>query len=770
MYHSDEYYEITDFRQKNKLIVSDIADAKFSVSNQLYTFIAKQVDRIQFINFYQEIDSGIIKAEHIKLIVKLDGLPTEPSYDIRYYEILDIMILCDDDIPYVFMLRKDFPDLIHQNQMPRNAPKNLCLYFEPKTSILRTWTAKSFFDRIIGWLEKSSIGELHATDQPVENLFYETTDHLVLPAKYKENAFDYNSSIDNYVSYSVESKKHGKTYILDKTSSNVNSEFLIINFITNVSQQGTIKQLPKDIYAFHEMMMSKSESYLNQLEAKFLYLKNKYGNFNTISKSTNLIIIIVDFPISRSNNSEIEKIQRFAFLVKMCDFISYGISLDIIQQIGSNLVMCAIINKENNRVIAVQDICSNLIAEPLSISYKNDISDYKKQSGGTSNCKNAIIIGVGSLGASLIDTWLRSGWNKWIVIDSDIISPHNLTRHIACQDSIGVPKTELIKNLSNDLGVSELIINTYEVDALEFFANPENLQPIIKENDVSFVLDVSTSIDVPRKLSMIYSLPRVISTFITPSGNSSVILIESENKTINVISLESQYYRAIISESWGENHLNNHLGTFWSGAGCRDISVVLGYDKIKIHSGILANQMPKLLLSNDAAIKVINYSEETGETNVNNITIAECEIIKKHGFDIYIDAATKEKLNILRSEKLPNETGGIVVGFYDFNLKVIAIVDVLSEPNNSESTPNWFQRSNNGISEKIQCIMNSTANIIGYIGEWHSHPQNVSSQQSELDIKQMKHIANLMDDENHPIIQIIISDYDISIYSNITKN
>ncbi|WP_366492085.1 MULTISPECIES: hypothetical protein [Variovorax] len=45
----------------------------------------------------------------------------------------------------------------------------------------RTWTPESFLGRINFWLEKTARGELHPADQPVEQLFFTTSNELVLP-------------------------------------------------------------------------------------------------------------------------------------------------------------------------------------------------------------------------------------------------------------------------------------------------------------------------------------------------------------------------------------------------------------------------------------------------------------------------------------------------------------------------------------------------------------------------------------------------------------
>jgi hypothetical protein len=58
---------------------------------------------------------------------------------------------------------------------------------------------------------------------------------------------------------------------------------------------------------------------------------------------------------------------------------------------------------------------------------------------------------------------------------------------------------------------------------------------------------------------------RAVSAFMSPDGNSAVLLAEDSASSIRLLSLEGQYYRAIINNDWGKSHLNGHLGTYWSG-------------------------------------------------------------------------------------------------------------------------------------------------------------------------------------------------------------
>jgi len=128
-----------------------------------------------------------VEFECIVVDVECDGVPSKNQSGIDYRERLALCVFDDcKRLVEVHALRKGFPILVHQNQAPQGSPANLCLYFEPPVSVLRTWTPQSFLRRIQWWLEKSAKGELHAADQPVEHLFFASKYELVLPWNFDE--------------------------------------------------------------------------------------------------------------------------------------------------------------------------------------------------------------------------------------------------------------------------------------------------------------------------------------------------------------------------------------------------------------------------------------------------------------------------------------------------------------------------------------------------------------------------------------------------------
>jgi len=56
-----------------------------------------------------------------------------------------------------------------------------------------------------------------------------------------------------------------------------------------------------------------------------------------------------------------------------------------------------------------------------------------------------------------------------------------------------------------------------------------------------------------------------------------------------------------------------------------------------------------------------------------------------------------------------------------------------------------------------------TANIVDYIGEWHSHPKSVSVNPSENDVIQLSELSKLLSEDGLPAVQLIVGDQGINI-------
>ena len=355
--------------------------------------------------------------------------------------------------------------------------------------------------------------------------------------------------------------------------------------------------------------------------------------------------------------------------------------------------------------------------------------------------------------------WGRGGWGRWTVIDNDHIKPHNLSRHSAYAQYIGEPKATVVAELHAAVmrGATEVI--PIVGDACDF--NEETFSRAL--NNAALVIDASTTLEYPRAASTVGTLPRHISVFIAPNGNSAVLLAEDARRLLRLRTLEAQYYRAIIQASWGKEHLASHTSTFWSGAGCRDISVVMSYSRVPVHASTLAEQVQVAAACENALIRIWQRDPVRGTIDVHDVSALPEQRFPLGEFDLFIDYGVEQQLRDLRQRGFPAETGGVLLGYYDFNVNAVVVVAGLPAPPDSKASPSYFERGIAGLAAAIKDAAVRTLGIVGYIGEWHSHPPGHSASPSERDLVQLIHLALGMAYDGLPAVQLIVGEHDLQI-------
>ena len=111
-----------------------------------------------------------------------------------------------------------------------------------------------------------------------------------------------------------------------------------------------------------------------------------------------------------------------------------------------------------------------------------------------------------------------------------------------------------------------------------------------------------------------------------------------------------------------------------------------------------------------------------------------------------------------RNDKLPNETGGVLIGWINSFKKIIYVGKALPAPPDSVERPYYFQRGKKGLYELVCEISKMSNRDLYYVGEWHAHPPHNSSAQSSADIQCMEKISVLMLEVGLPGILLILGD------------
>lgn len=688
-------------------------------------------------------------AEVIVVEARCDGVPDKNRFGFKYKEKFAMVVFSEEnDLPLVIPLRNDFPIVAHMNSPMKGLPRSLCLYFEPIVSVLRTWTAERFLRRITWWIESSSTNELHLTDQPLEQMFFTTSQELVLPENYTKlvSRDDIVLSIER-----IESRKNGETVIVSRriNTSSLNAKLIILPFPAIIHSE---VELPST--NIQDLFQTLDDKGLEPLNVFYEQLKNVISeDGQPIQSVIEYTVLLTSIPLKRSENSDVEKVEYKAYWLSINPF-------ELGERFGAAI-------KSNGRYYfdvmnpkrrAINELDS-IEVTPMEVSFINNKSDYRAQSGMLSSGPIGALVGLGAIGSVIFEHWDRCAWGEWILIDKDHVKPHNLTRHTAGVSDIGTYKVDSVAKKSF-LGTRTCSFKSLlSIDATDL--STEQMENTLNESD--FIVDASTTLEYPRAISFVESAPRHCSVFLTPNGNNSVLLCEDSQRKTTLCSLESQYYRAIINDLCGNEHLKGNLGRFWSGASCRDISLKLPFSKVSIHAANLSEQIMNSYERAESSINVWEREDSTGAVRFHNIPAFK-QIIKEVGDKkVVFDKGLTQKLEDSREQALPNETGGYLVGYHDFTQNAVFIVDAIPGATDSLSTTSQYARGIAGVYEQITDIRVKTGEIVDYIGEWHTHPEGCMAMPSSQDILQLADLSTKLSMDGLPAISLIVGHDDLSV-------
>lgn len=733
------------------------ADLTLPRTRALHDAIKRHGDFCLIGAFRGKASAGSQTSEILIVDVSCDGVPPSNSAGIEFTERLALCVPEDSKaLIEVLALRLEFPLLMHQNSILPGMAPSLCLYQEPARSVARTWTAPSFLKRIQFWLEQSARGTLHAADQPVEQLFFVSPFELVLPWNFEALHADPNTQF--WMAKGPGRPGNGGTFFLEGgIDRKVERTASVINLSLPPVVQGRVES---DFGNLGQLADALSGRGIDLHIALTREAQSRVGDGIETNKDDPNTVLLLHVPVTKAEGEPHSRIARRAYLVTT-GMLKLGEAMGAIYALTQEDAQT-----KRNITRYYKELTTSFSAPPekkewreqvlfpMEVLYCIDRPAARFQSGMATEGPNGALIGAGALGSALLDMWTRSGWGEWSVIDDDHIKPHNLVRHQADASLIGASKAEATVFRINSVMQGATKGTAIHADACDQ-SNDTVLETL---RSSQLLVDASTTLDYPRLISTKDDLGRHASVFVTPSASAGVLLLEDADRKKRLRTLEAQYYRAILSEDWGRNHLDGNLGFYWSGASCRDISLVMPYSKIIGHAATFADQIPRLSSAAEAAICVWSRDDISGAVSVHSVEAKDELHLPFDGLDLFIDAGVQEKMASLRNDHLPAETGGILLGYHDFNVNAIVVVDALPAPRDSKATNGSFERGLEGVIESVVEAGRRTAGIVGYIGEWHSHPKGYGIAPSGDDKYQLVYLTLGLAMEGLPAVMLIVGD------------
>jgi len=667
-------------------------------------------------------------------------LPSVQKPAVEINEIEEIKIFCATEkvIPTAFV-RENFPSVPHLTIHPFGL-RTLCLYDDDEENILSHFDTYNYCYQIYFWLERSRLGLLHFEEDPLEPIVL-GFDGFVL-----ENG---DQEISLLKSLTRSSKKLYIANYIENDNNDDQAECIrVYSFNTQVNHQGTHYRFPtllqflqkfQGIESFREAVINKvNQGVQSSPFAIRIDCTIKHPSNGTDTKQ----IFYIESP-----GADFDFAEKVGWIAKAPGETSYSPILFV----PKNTV------KMNKQII--QELLDEFPTRLLHKITPPSQAIYSKSSSDLDSTENSILqIGCGSLGGQYTILQAMSGrFSKYTLFDPDHLMPHNLARWPWVSENYGRSKV-------SELGSAILRFNNNTVKVEKYSTRIQDQITLLEDKKSSYnlIVDMSASFSAQRFLDnqgLISNSPR-ITAFMNGTGAYSV-LFQSLSPTPHSV-FETALYRYFLDNKYIAQIFSKETRTNPYGPnGCANKSHVIPTDLISLHTSTISRLSSQI---NEDSIKFISVNQD-GSTSVTNIEIPRLHTFDQntHSQSVYVHSAVIEEIRKLRASALPNETGGILVGFHHAELNRLYIVKAYSAPPNSQKSPASFERApdNDGLIMEANRI---TSGMINYVGEWHSHPSGASSDQSEWDKEQSDWLNVHSSTLQFDYVQLIVSDNEIKIF------
>lgn len=676
--------------------------------------------------------------------------PQKVVYPILREERLAVVFYDEDNTyPDVLALRADFPRVPHTNLRDKEFPISLCLYDQTYENVKLDWTPARFLNRIRYWLQKTATGTLHAEDQPLEPLLQGAPQRLILPGDYSLTDLQNQSGL--FQIFRCPGVDHEVTLVAHphKPGQSAKADSVAAVFACEEQTHGVIGYQPANLEQLHDFCMKAGLNLGEQLAAKAkAWLLNKPAKEILQCQ----LIVILLLPKRRNDGTRIETVEQWAFMT-MKSVEQVGIALDVFDKGGGGagyVIGAPPFKKEKLEQISVATLQVLHGLSPARAAAMN---------GSEENTSAILAIGMGALGSQVFNNLIRSGFGRWTLVDPDTLLPHNCARHFLGEWAVAQNKAEAMAQIANAVldqpKDSPPIAKAIPADFLKPGKHAAVLEADYKTADL--VLDFSASIAVSRRCASSESKTRHIGAFLSPSGSSLIVTAEDKKRRSRLDWLEMLHYRAVLNEPALKDSLRPHDARFRYGNSCRDVSIQLAQDDTAIWAGTASKAIKQLVLHSEANVRIY-HADAGGQISLFGSSVTPLSEPKLGLWTVRFDKFVLDKLASLRKQKLPNETGGVLLGHFYTQENICSIVDVVESPPDSEEWPTSYIRGCAGLRQRVREAEEQTLNQIGYVGEWHSHPKGVAVSPSTDDLKAYAWLAAQMLAESLPAIMLIIGD------------
>lgn len=364
------------------------------------------------------------------------------------------------------------------------------------------------------------------------------------------------------------------------------------------------------------------------------------------------------------------------------------------------------------------------------------------------NEKNDIaLVGCGSLGSKIGIHLARNGNGPFLCIDDDIFMPHNNARH-ALTMAWAQNKAELVAYSIMSIGLIYAKADNGNVFDTDF-------------GNSRVIIDTTASFSVRNFLMSRKDLPPIITCGLYNNGRCGLLVVENKNTSTRLIEIWGYlYYKALEDSELQRTLFSSELENVRIGQSCSSQTMTIDDARISLMASAMSMKIQKSLemnLADNAEIMFLKYDDDYS-LNSQIFPVPDFfEIQSKKEWTTYILKPVINQMKELMRCKVPNETGGALLGSVFIYPKTIVITGIIKAPADSIERPDLFILGVDGLEKSIKNIEKKTNGKVTYLGTWHSHPYGGKA--SPLDNRTYEKLLFVRNYE--PTICLIITEDDV---------
>ncbi len=683
------------------------------------------------------------------------GRPQRPAYPLNRSETVGILFPQEGAAPIVLALRIDFPDTPHQNWVPARIPVCLCVDDRPWVEARQTYTSGQLLYRIVNWFKLAGMGELHESGRAPDPFFTGQSFEIILPA----SVFTQGSSEKaDLVGFIQAGKRHpviiAEAYSPDRHRGIASGGIVLTAYSIPPQNMRRLRHVPTTLSELAAELTTHGIDL-------FVDLAGKIDGWAGIDKRdafrlTSQLAVVLKVPVIDPTSGSAARIDNLAFVTEQ-SVGTIGVALGRLLQNDSNVGSQAGFVRQISPAAHDQRLLASIVLRTASAHPEFNAEVATTMSGlAAPDRRKAVLIGAGSIGSHISEALVREGRFDWTVVDKDYLLPHNLARHTLAIQSSGAFKAVHVAARLSSLRAA-ISCKGIVADFLDDH-DPE-LSEALGAADV--IIDTSASVPVGRAVSDLKVKARRASAFFNPSGTAAVALVQDNEGKFDLRALEAAYYAEVLKNPRLADHLSQSANAIPYAGACRSVTNRIPAARAVTLSGLTATGLSKALDQDNALVRIWSLAED-GAVEVAT-PIIDPPRLHPSLWDVYISPEVERRFKSMRAARLPNETGGVLLGVVDVFAKRIDVVEAWDQPPGSQASPALFERGTEGLKQLVFDAMGRTLDQVRYIGEWHSHPRNYSTRPSSVDVAQILWLTESLASDGCPALMIIVGDDDIRV-------